>query len=110
MQPNDPEFYLLGRIEGKLGREFRATVAEQDPLNLMKHFQGEAAVGGRPAWTFGLARVPAGGVKPSRALTSERSSVTPTRESRLRSTLAFDSESILKRPAWTSWRMDRPVV
>jgi pilus assembly protein CpaC len=40
-QPNDAEFYLLGRIEGKLGREFRATVAEQDPLNLMKHFQSE---------------------------------------------------------------------
>jgi pilus assembly protein CpaC len=35
MQPNDPEFYLLGRIEGKLGREFRATVGQQDPLNLM---------------------------------------------------------------------------
>jgi pilus assembly protein CpaC len=41
MQPNDPEFYLLGRIEGKLGREFRATVAQQDPLNIMKHFQSE---------------------------------------------------------------------
>jgi pilus assembly protein CpaC len=40
-QPNDAEFYLLGRIEGKLGREFRATVAEQDPLNVMKHLQSE---------------------------------------------------------------------
>ena len=40
-QPNDAEFYLLGRIEGKLGREFRATVADQDPLRLMKHFQSE---------------------------------------------------------------------
>jgi pilus assembly protein CpaC len=40
-QPSDPEFYLLGRIEGKLGREFRATVGQQDPLNLMKHFQSE---------------------------------------------------------------------
>jgi pilus assembly protein CpaC len=40
-QPNDAEFYLLGRIEGKLGREFRATVGEQDPLNLMRHFQAE---------------------------------------------------------------------
>jgi pilus assembly protein CpaC len=39
--PNDPEFYLLGRIEGKLGRQFRATKGEQDPLNLMKHFQSE---------------------------------------------------------------------
>ena len=38
-QPNDPEFYLLGRIEGKLGREFRATKGEQDPLKLMKHFK-----------------------------------------------------------------------
>ena len=38
---SDPEFYLLGRIEGKLGREFRATVGQQDPLNLMKHFQSE---------------------------------------------------------------------
>jgi pilus assembly protein CpaC len=40
-QPNDAEFYLLGRIEGKLGREFRASVADQDPLRLMKHFQSE---------------------------------------------------------------------
>ncbi len=40
-QPNDPEFYLLGRIEGKLGREFRATKGEQDPLNIMKHYQSE---------------------------------------------------------------------
>jgi pilus assembly protein CpaC len=40
-QPSDPEFYLLGRIEGKLGREFRATVGQQDPLNLMKHYQSE---------------------------------------------------------------------
>jgi pilus assembly protein CpaC len=40
-QPNDAEFYLLGRMEGKLGREFRATVADQDPLRLMKHFQSE---------------------------------------------------------------------
>jgi pilus assembly protein CpaC len=41
MQPNDPEFYFLGRIEGKLGREFRATKGEQDPLNLMRHYQSE---------------------------------------------------------------------
>ena len=40
-QPNDAEFYLLGRIEGMLGREFRATTAEHDPLRLMKHFQSE---------------------------------------------------------------------
>jgi pilus assembly protein CpaC len=40
-QPNDAEFYLLGRIEGKLGREFRAPIADQDPLRLMKHFRSE---------------------------------------------------------------------
>jgi pilus assembly protein CpaC len=40
-QPNDAEFFLLGRIEGKLGRPFRDTVGEQDPLNLMRHFQSE---------------------------------------------------------------------
>jgi pilus assembly protein CpaC len=40
-QPSDAEFYFLGRLEGKLGTEFRATKAEQDPLNLMKHFQSE---------------------------------------------------------------------
>jgi pilus assembly protein CpaC len=40
-QPTDPEFYFLGRIEGKLGRDYRATIGQQDPLNLMKHFQSE---------------------------------------------------------------------
>jgi pilus assembly protein CpaC len=40
-QPNDYEFYFLGRIEGKLGREHRAATAEFDPLNLMKHFRSE---------------------------------------------------------------------
>ena len=39
--PNDYEFFFLGRIEGKLGREFRATVAEHDPLDVMKHLQSE---------------------------------------------------------------------
>jgi len=39
--PTDAEFYLLGRIEGKLGRPFRSTMAEQDPLNIMKHYQSE---------------------------------------------------------------------
>jgi pilus assembly protein CpaC len=39
--PNDYEFYFLGRIEGKTGREFRDTIAEHDPLNVMKHFQSE---------------------------------------------------------------------
>jgi len=40
-QPNDAEFYFLGRMEGKLGREFRAPIADQDPIRLMKHFQSE---------------------------------------------------------------------
>jgi pilus assembly protein CpaC len=40
-QPNDAEFYLLGRMEGKLGREFRGPISDQDPLRLMKHFQSE---------------------------------------------------------------------
>lgn len=40
-QPNDYEFYFLGRIEGKLGREFRATVRELDPLGVMKHIASE---------------------------------------------------------------------
>jgi pilus assembly protein CpaC len=40
-QPNDYEFYFLGRIEGKLGREFRATVRELDPLSVMKHIASE---------------------------------------------------------------------
>ena len=39
--PNDLEFFFLGRIEGKLGREFRATVAEHDPAGVMKHIQSE---------------------------------------------------------------------
>ncbi|WP_254053414.1 type II and III secretion system protein family protein [Singulisphaera sp. GP187] len=41
IQPNDFEFYFLGRIEGKSGKDFRATVRELDPLNVMKHFQSE---------------------------------------------------------------------
>jgi pilus assembly protein CpaC len=41
IQPNDFEFYFLGRIEGKSGRDFRATVRELDPLNVMKHFRSE---------------------------------------------------------------------
>jgi pilus assembly protein CpaC len=40
-QPNDYEFYFLGRIEGKLGREFRATMSQFDPLDVMKHFRSE---------------------------------------------------------------------
>jgi pilus assembly protein CpaC len=40
-QPNDYEFYFLGRIEGKLGHEFRSTVRELDPFDIMKHYQSE---------------------------------------------------------------------
>ena len=41
LQPNDWEFFFLGRIEGKSGRDFRAMVRELDPLNVMKHFRSE---------------------------------------------------------------------
>jgi pilus assembly protein CpaC len=41
LQPNDFEFFFLGRIESRLGRDFRATVRQEDPLNIMKHFQSE---------------------------------------------------------------------
>lgn len=41
LQPNDFEFFFLGRIESRLGRDFRATVRQEDPLNVMKHFQSE---------------------------------------------------------------------
>ena len=42
IQPNDLEFFFLGRIEGKTGKDFRATVREHDPLNVMKHFRSDA--------------------------------------------------------------------
>ena len=41
LQPNDWEFYFLGRIESKLGLDFRATVREHDPLDVMKHYRSE---------------------------------------------------------------------
>ena len=41
IQPNDFEFYVLGRIEGKTGKDFRATVREMDVLDVMKHFRSE---------------------------------------------------------------------
>ncbi len=34
--PNDLEVYLLGRIEGRTGREFRSTTAWDDPLHLVR--------------------------------------------------------------------------
>ena len=41
LEPNDYEFYFLGRIEGKTGNEFRATIRQHDPLDVMKHFRSE---------------------------------------------------------------------
>lgn len=41
LEPNDFEFYFLGRIEGKTGYNFRSTVIEHDPLTIMKHFTSE---------------------------------------------------------------------
>jgi pilus assembly protein CpaC len=41
LPPNDWEFYFLGRIEGKTGHNFRPTVMQFDPLEVMKHFQCE---------------------------------------------------------------------
>ncbi len=40
-EPNDWEFFFLGRIEGRTGHPFRSTLIELDPLNVMKHFQSE---------------------------------------------------------------------
>lgn len=40
-EPNDLEFYFLGRIEGKTGQPFRSTIQELDPYQIMKHFQSE---------------------------------------------------------------------
>lgn len=35
-EPNDLEFYLLGRIEGRTGRDFRATAEWDDPIGLRR--------------------------------------------------------------------------
>lgn len=35
-EPNDLEFYLLGRIEGRVGRDFRSTTKWDDPLDLVR--------------------------------------------------------------------------
>jgi pilus assembly protein CpaC len=37
LEPNDMEFYLLGRLEGKTGHPFRSTVHYLDPWNIMRH-------------------------------------------------------------------------
>ncbi len=41
LEPNDYEFYFLGRIEGRTGHQFRSTIRELDPLDVMKHFRSE---------------------------------------------------------------------
>lgn len=42
-EPNDLEFYLLGRIQGRTGhREFRSTTNVDDPLNLMRRLRLES--------------------------------------------------------------------
>jgi pilus assembly protein CpaC len=37
-EPNDLEFYLLNRIEGRTGRDFRSTVKYDDALHLLRCF------------------------------------------------------------------------
>ena len=41
LEPNDCEFYLLGRLEGKTGHPFRSTVQYLDPFEIMKHYRSE---------------------------------------------------------------------
>jgi pilus assembly protein CpaC len=41
-EPNDLEFYLLGRIEGRTGNNFRATGQWDDPLGLVGHMKLES--------------------------------------------------------------------
>jgi pilus assembly protein CpaC len=41
LEPNDAEFYLLGRLEGKTGHVHRSTISYLDPLNVMKHKKSE---------------------------------------------------------------------
>ncbi|HEX8199540.1 MAG TPA: pilus assembly protein CpaC, partial [Isosphaeraceae bacterium] len=40
-EPNDLEFYFLNRIEGRTGRDFRATTAWDDPVHLVRRVQLE---------------------------------------------------------------------
>jgi pilus assembly protein CpaC len=41
-EPNDMEFFFLGRFEGKTGLNPRATIDYQDPLCIMRHHKSEA--------------------------------------------------------------------
>ncbi|MFM7058298.1 MAG: type II and III secretion system protein family protein [Planctomycetota bacterium] len=38
-EPNDLEFYLLGRVEGRTGADFRSTTSWDDPLNLVERMK-----------------------------------------------------------------------
>ena len=40
-EPNDLEFFLLGRIESRVGRDFRSTTKWDDPLNHVKKMKLE---------------------------------------------------------------------
>ncbi|GIW87385.1 MAG: hypothetical protein KatS3mg108_1709 [Isosphaeraceae bacterium] len=41
LEPNDAEFFMLGRIEGRTGKPFRSTIHELDPFGMMRHVQSE---------------------------------------------------------------------
>jgi pilus assembly protein CpaC len=41
LEPNDLEFYFLGRLEGRTGHVHRSTIHYLDPANVMKHFRSE---------------------------------------------------------------------
>jgi len=40
-EPNDLEFYFLGRLEGRTRHDHRATINYLDPFHLIKHFRSE---------------------------------------------------------------------
>src|SRR5262249_35015273 len=41
IEPNDYEFFFLGRLEGRTGHPHRATLQYLDPWEIMKHFRSE---------------------------------------------------------------------
>jgi pilus assembly protein CpaC len=40
-EPNDIEFFILGRTEGKTGIPHRSTIQHHTPFTLQKHFASE---------------------------------------------------------------------
>jgi pilus assembly protein CpaC len=46
--PTDCEFYLLNRIEGRTGSQFRSTMSWDDPLNIRRHILHERRYGCGP--------------------------------------------------------------